>query len=84
MGFQKVTFSMLKEDHLEKLGIVRKWMDLDYDKLEALAINMTQKPETKEEISLLGGQLLELYGRVNMNVSYVISVIQASLIPNIV
>jgi hypothetical protein len=42
---------MLKEDHLKKLGIVREWMDLDYDKLDALAVNMTQK--TKEEINLL-------------------------------
>jgi hypothetical protein len=73
---------MLKEDHLKKLGIVRKWMKLDYDKLEALALNMSQK--TKEEISLLKDQLLELYARVNMNVSDVIFAIKASLITSIV
>jgi len=66
---------MLKEDHLKKLGIVRKSMDLDYDKLDALAVNMTQK--TKEEISLLNSQLIELFARVNMNVCYVISTIKA-------
>jgi hypothetical protein len=57
-------------------------MKLDYDKLEALALNMSQK--TKEEISLLKDQLLELYARVNMNVSDVIFAIKASLITSIV
>jgi hypothetical protein len=73
---------MLKEDHLKKLGIVREWMDLDYDKLDALAVNMTQK--TKEEINLLNSQLTEVFAGVNMNVCDVISTIKAFLMTSIV
>lgn len=61
---------MLKWDHLRKLGIERKWIDLNYDQLASMVADMPQK--TKEEISLLKGQLDELYAFVNMEVSYII------------
>jgi hypothetical protein len=34
-GIQKFDFSKLKDYHLEKLGIERKWLDINYVKLKA-------------------------------------------------
>jgi hypothetical protein len=63
-GFQKVNFSRLNEHHLRKLGIVRKQMNFDCDRLVALIGNMAQK--TKDKINLLKDQLVEVYTQVNM------------------
>jgi len=57
-GFQEVNFSRLNERHLKKLGIVRKQVDFDRDRLAALIGNMAQKK--KDEISLLKNQLVEV------------------------
>ena len=46
---------------------MRKPLDFDRDRLVALIGNMAQK--TKDEISLLKYQLVEVYTRVNMQVS---------------
>jgi len=72
-GFQEVNFSRLNEHHLKKLGIVRKQVDFDHDRLAALIGNMAQK--TKDEISLLKNQLVKVYTQVNIQVSCVISTI---------
>jgi hypothetical protein len=45
-GFQKVSLSMLERDHLKNLGIEKRWLDVNYDQLEAMVADMPQK--TKE------------------------------------
>ena len=68
---------MLKWDHLGKLGIKQKWLDVNHDRLAAMVADMPQK--TKEEISLLKGQLDELYAHVNLEVSYIAFTVEAVL-----
>jgi hypothetical protein len=50
-----------------------KRVDFDRDRLASLVGSMSQK--TKDEISLLKNQLVEVYARVNIQVSCVISTI---------
>jgi hypothetical protein len=66
----------LKDYHLEKLGIERKWLNINYAKLKASVESMAQK--TKEEIDLLKNQLLEIHAQVYMDVSCVSSMIETA------
>lgn len=59
---------MMKGDNLNDLGIAAKWLEFYPDKIRALVMNMDQK--TKEEVELLKGRLIKLYGQVNLYVSY--------------
>jgi len=63
-GFQQVDFSILNQDDIDNLGVERKRLVLDFDKLVALVANSDMKP--KEEIDLLKDRLLELYDPVKM------------------
>jgi hypothetical protein len=66
---QKVSFSALKLEHIERLGVRQKILDINSNKL---AIRVAAMPkETKDEITRLKEHLLELYGRVTMQVSRV-------------
>lgn len=69
---------MLERDHLAKLGMEEKCLGINYNRLAAMVADMPQK--TKEEISLLEGQLDELYAHVNMEVCYIIFTVEANLI----
>jgi hypothetical protein len=59
---------MMNGDHLNDLGIAAKLLQFYPDKIRASVMNMDQK--TREEVELLKGQLIKLYGQVNLYVSY--------------